>query len=93
MKTCVKGVVSGVVQGVFFRKHVQSAALRYQVNGYAKNLADGSVEVLLLGEREQVGQVKHAVEQGSPHSRVDGVVWSESDESLPVERREGFTVC
>ena len=42
--------ITGKVQGVFFRASTRKQALRLGLRGYAKNLADGSVEVLAVGK-------------------------------------------
>ncbi len=84
----VKGRVSGRVQGVFFRRHVQQAATAEGVHGYARNLPDGRVEVLLQGEEEAIDRVRAAVSEGPSGSRVDDVQWEVSDE--PAE--PGFRI-
>lgn len=71
----VIGVVRGRVQGVFFRRHVQGIAATNAVRGYARNLPNGSVEVLLCGTEKDVAQVQKAVEMGSPSARVEAVAW------------------
>jgi len=73
----VKGIVDGKVQRVWFRRYVQSVAEPLGLAGYAKNLADGRVEVLLIGAENAVVQGQRAVEQGSPLSRVKSVNWVE----------------
>jgi acylphosphatase len=47
-------VVSGRVQGVFYRASAQQRALGSGVTGHARNLADGTVEVLACGEEAVV---------------------------------------
>ena len=51
---CTMAWVYGSVQGVGFRYSTQREALRLGLAGYARNLDDGSVEVLACGEDEQV---------------------------------------
>lgn len=85
----VKGFVYGRVQGVWFRKHVQQGCLELGLKGYARNLSDGRVEVLLVGNERQVEVGKSVVERGSPNSRVLSIEWSLSPESTSVE---GFLV-
>lgn len=74
MIRCI-GLVSGRVQGVWFRRFVQMAARAEAVQGYAKNLVDGRVEVLLEGESEAVNRVQRQVAAGPPGARVDRVEW------------------
>jgi acylphosphatase len=46
--------VSGRVQGVYYRGSAQARALELGITGYARNLADGRVEVLACGAASQV---------------------------------------
>ncbi|MCK9503471.1 MAG: acylphosphatase [Porticoccaceae bacterium] len=85
----VKGIVDGKVQRVWFRRYVQSVAEPLGLAGYARNLSDGRVEVLLVGAEEAVTQGKLAVAQGSPRSRVTAVTWVEV--ACP-ESNQGFDV-
>ncbi|MBI5753932.1 acylphosphatase [Candidatus Peregrinibacteria bacterium] len=47
-------LVSGHVQGVFFRAHAQEEATRLDLTGYARNLPDGRVEILLQGAEAKI---------------------------------------
>ncbi len=51
---CKKCLVSGRVQGVFYRGTAAQRARELGVRGYARNLPDGRVEVLACGEEEAV---------------------------------------
>ena len=82
MKACL-GLVSGHVQGVWFRRWVQQECVPEGLRGYAKNLPDGRVEVLLVGDERQLLAGKAIVVQGSPGSRVTGVTWSDL-ETVPA---------
>ena len=59
--------ISGKVQDVFFRVSCQQQAIDFGVSGYARNLADGDVEVFLSGAEENVNKMlawlKHGPEQ------------------------------
>jgi acylphosphatase len=66
-------VVTGRVQGVFFRAFVEERAQTRCVTGWAANVPDGSVEVWLEGPRVDVAAVERAVGQGPTHARVDAV--------------------
>lgn len=46
--------ISGRVQGVYFRASTQQQAIDYRLSGYARNLDDGNVEVLICGDRKSV---------------------------------------
>ncbi len=88
MKYAVRGVVSGHVQGVGFRHHVKMAVAPTSIEGHALNLPDGRVEVVLIGEREEVVEVQKAVAQGPRYSRVDNVAW----EILETTSATGFRI-
>ena len=81
---CVKGVVTGQVQMVGFRRFVRNHAQAHGVNGFANNRADGAVEVLLCGDAAAVRQVQQHVEQGPPRSVVDRVEWQSQEGGAPV---------
>lgn len=49
-----KLIFSGSVQGVGFRFTVSRIAVRYNMTGYVKNLADGSVEVIAQGQPDEI---------------------------------------
>lgn len=67
--------VYGRVQGVGFRYSTRQEALKLGLAGYARNLDDGSVEVLACGEAEQVEALLDWLRDGGPRSaRVDKVV-------------------
>ncbi|TQN56872.1 acylphosphatase [Raoultella planticola] len=71
---CTMVWVYGSVQGVGFRYSTQREALRLGLTGYARNLDDGSVEVLACGEEDQVAALIAWLNAGGPRSaRVDRV--------------------
>ncbi|MBD3894329.1 acylphosphatase [Halomonas sp. ML-15] len=72
-KCSVKATVTGKVQGVWYRRSTQEQALRHGVTGYAKNLPDGRVEVLLCGESGAVNTVIEWLWKGPPGARVTHV--------------------
>jgi len=79
--------VRGRVQGVFFRDWTVSAAEARGISGWVRNRRDGSVEVLATGEPTRVEQLIAQLHQGSPSSRVGGVVVEEAER----ECFNGFT--
>ena len=62
--------VSGKVQGVYFRVSSQQKAIDYGLSGYARNLADGDVEVFLSGEQESVDKMLAWLKQGPEQAQV-----------------------
>ncbi|MGD8971090.1 MAG: acylphosphatase [Desulfobacterales bacterium] len=66
-------IISGIVQGVFFRVETQRAAQRYGVNGWVRNKRDGTVEALIEGERDKVEAMLDWCRKGPPRAVVDRV--------------------
>ena len=69
----VRFVVEGRVQGVFFRAGTREQALALGLAGHARNLADGSVEVLAVGDEHAIEALGQWLEDGPPQARVDAV--------------------
>ena len=82
-------VVSGMVQGVFFRASTRDMATFCGVRGFVRNLPGGQVEAVLQGERPEVEKVVAFMREGPPGAVVEtiSVEWRE-----PVETYEGFHV-
>jgi len=74
-------VISGRVQGVFFRMETKRAAEQYGVSGWVRNQADGMVEAVFEGDREDVAAVIEWCKKGPPLSRVKSVDVSWEDYS------------
>lgn len=72
-QTCILCHVSGHVQGVYFRASTHAEAESLGVRGYAKNLANGDVEVLACGPQTALVQLRTWLQQGPPAARVDTV--------------------
>ena len=79
MKICIRCYVSGFVQGVWYRASTRQQALQLGVSGYARNLRDGRVEVLVCGEEENVFALRDWLWKGPPHAQVAGVDWQPVD--------------
>jgi acylphosphatase len=73
-------LVSGRVQGVFFRAATAQEAAARGVRGWARNLPDGSVEVVFEGARSAVDEMIRWCHSGPPMASVDEVqvVWEEA---------------
>jgi acylphosphatase len=67
----VRFLVGGKVQGVFFRASVRDRAVALQLRGFARNLADGRVEVLTIGEDDAVEEMARWLHYGPPQARVE----------------------
>lgn len=78
---CAKFLVSGKVQGVFFRASTRREALELRISGYAKNLADGRVEVFAYGEDVALGKLEKWLRQGPSMARVDELLRIDLDDA------------
>jgi len=87
MQICMRCIITGRVQGVFFRASTEREARQLGITGYARNLSDGSVEVLACGEASAVEELKLWLWTGPPASQVKDV----RCESLDVPVPEKFT--
>jgi acylphosphatase len=78
-KAAFEAVVRGLVQGVSYRHFVLRNARMLDIAGYAKNLYDGSVEVVAEGDRAQLEQLLVRLKMGPSEARVDkvDVKWAE----------------
>ena len=74
-------LIYGRVQGVFFRATTVEIARKLGINGWVRNLSDGSVEVLAEGERMQ--EFIEFLKRGPPAARVDKIKIEESKEKVP----------
>ena len=82
MATCAHFTVSGHVQGVFFRATAREKALSLGLSGWAKNLPDGRVEVVVSGPADQVAKLEAWLREGPRQAEVAQVVRETVD--LPV---------
>jgi acylphosphatase len=81
--------INGRVQGVGYRYFAQSQAQRLGLRGFARNLPDGSVEVVAAGEREALVLFARTLGKGPASARVEQcqVLWQEIAEAFA-----GFTI-
>lgn len=85
---CRRCLVSGRVQGVFFRASTAQRAGSLGVNGHAINLADGRVEVLAWGETQAVDALCEWLRHGPPAARVDALDIESAE--MPSPAQPGF---
>ena len=84
MRKQVRLLISGLVQGVFFRMSASHEARQLKLTGLARNLSDGSVEVLAEGEEETLNRLIDWCKKGPPGARVKQVKisWGEATDDL-----------
>ena len=83
-------LVFGKVQGVYFRHSTRIEARRLALQGIARNLPDGSVEVLAQGTAASVEELRLWLQRGPTHARVTEVRETAPSGAEPVP--EGFNV-
>lgn len=66
-------VITGRVQGVWFRANTQKKAKTLDLKGWVKNLPDGRVEAVFEGEKEQIDRIIEWCKKGPSFARVDDV--------------------
>lgn len=89
MVECRKFRVEGKVQGVWFRESTRQQAVRRGLTGYARNCADGSVEVLACGSPEALGALRDWLRSGPPMAQVSRVEERACDEPPPKSFETG----
>ncbi len=82
-------IVSGKVQGVGYRYFSQMKAVQYGVTGWAKNLPDGSVEILAIGTNDQLEPFIGDLRIGNPFSKIEDLKITESEKT---EDFHSFTI-
>lgn len=70
---CFRAIVTGQVQGVFFRAHTKKQAQKLNLVGYAKNLSDGTVEVIACGDEKNIEILKEWLQHGPDTAEVTNV--------------------
>jgi len=74
MPVCAEILVSGRVQGVYYRAFAQEAARRSGLNGFCRNLPDGHVEVIAEGDRDVIEALVEQLRVGPPRAKVADVL-------------------
>lgn len=66
-------IVSGKVQGVFFRQSTKEIANQIGIKGQVKNLSDENVQIIATGTKEQLEKFIEWCKKGPPRAIVAGV--------------------
>jgi acylphosphatase len=73
MRTHAHVIVSGTVQGVFFRASTQRKAEELGLKGWVRNTTDGTVEAVFEGDKTKVENIIAWCHQGPPGAQVENV--------------------
>ncbi len=87
-KVQARVLIEGRVQGVNMRYYTQLKANELGIDGYVRNLIDGRVEAVFVGEQPAIEKMLKWCEKGSPYARVDSVAVHYE----PVSQFHGFNV-
>ena len=76
----IRVMISGNVQGVFFRISTQDKARELKLTGWVKNIFTNAVEILAEGDREKLSLFTGWLQLGPPNATVDkiSIEWEES---------------
>ncbi|MCB5181717.1 acylphosphatase [Streptomyces antimicrobicus] len=85
-------VVSGRVQGVYFRDSCRTEALAHGVTGWVRNLPGGQVEAVFEGAEDAVARMVGWMRTGPPTADVRGVETYEEPPSAEPDPGRGFEV-
>lgn len=70
MEVGARIIVSGLVQGVFYRAFTKEKAVALELAGWVRNLPDGRVEVFVQGPKEKILELAEELRQGPPTAQV-----------------------
>lgn len=76
----IRVMISGNVQGVFFRISTQDKARELKLTGWVKNIFTNAVEILAEGDREKLSLFTGWLQLGPPNATIDkiSIEWEES---------------
>ena len=76
----IRVMISGNVQGVFFRISTQDKARELELTGWVKNIFNNAVEILAEGDREKLSLFTGWLQLGPPNATIDkiSIEWEES---------------
>ena len=75
-------IISGKVQGVFFRAKAKKVAEKYEIKGWIKNTADEKVEALITGEPGNLNEFVTWCKTGPERAKVEDVIISQKPEII-----------
>jgi acylphosphatase len=73
MNTRAHLIISGRVQGVFYRAFTEDVASSLGLMGWVRNLPDGKVEAVFEGDRNSIQKAITSCHDGPPAARVDNI--------------------
>ncbi len=89
MNICVSAIITGRVQGVWFRQSTKKCADKHGVYGWCRNNTDGAVEAVFAGDEVAVNDVVDWCKTGPVMAKVDNV---KVEKHLPTEKFIDFQI-
>ena len=86
---CLLLRIRGRVQGVSFRYHTERQARQLGIDGWVRNMPDGSVEACICGDPESLAAMRDWLSHGPAHATVASIDCGEAD---PAIAGQGFTI-
>lgn len=77
--------VNGDVQGVGFRYFTQMKAVQFGITGWVRNQEEGGVEIVAVGEKDDLDQFIETLREGNPFSKVTTIDIRELAETDPFQ--------
>lgn len=72
MKT-LRLIISGKVQGVSFRSYAKNIADRLLIRGYARNLDNGNLEIVIEGIEDNIKKMVEECKKGPSYAKIENV--------------------
>lgn len=70
---CYRYLISGRVQGVFYRASAQQQAVKLGLSGWVRNLLDGRVELLACGDQTVLEELEKWLQIGPDYAKVSNI--------------------
>lgn len=90
MSECRRFLITGRVQGVWFRESTRREAVPLGITGHAANCPDGSVEVLACGSSEALDHLAEWLRRGPPMAEVTDVASEPAEADCPQKFKTGW---
>lgn len=88
MNICKHCIITGRVQGVFYRQSTQEKAMQLGITGWVRNCENGDVEAFICGEENRIEELLQWLKKGPSRARVDSLVATPAE----LKAHEGFTI-
>lgn len=88
MQKTVSIIISGKVQGVFYRQSTKELAIVLGIKGEVRNMPDETVNIIATGSSDKIEQLIQWCKQGPPKAKVTNV----TIEELPLRTFDKFSI-